>query len=244
MSDVSFFILGRSGNWNHAINSCLLSDKTLLKDLDIIKNGWLDYFQYTEVKSNHRCIAITRKDGNQPLSYQYRSCSDQLPTLCKIDNNSGNFNTKYSSVFHDSTESLKPSSANVSDVQGSGEISTDNKNIDLCIKIAAGGTASFATITMLLLVIIFIQRRKLTKASYTTLSVRRDQNTYNQVPHEMSDSITGQHYEVSPLSEIPTSGCQITAQQNIAIIQHIDTSGYLIPSGMLETDGDYQTITD
>ncbi|XP_071132912.1 uncharacterized protein [Mytilus edulis] len=58
------FILGRSGNWNHAINSCLLSDKTLLKDLDIIKNGWLDYFQYTE-----GCIDINiPREDKQRLS--------------------------------------------------------------------------------------------------------------------------------------------------------------------------------
>lgn len=44
----------------------------------------------------------------------------------------GNLNTKYSSVFHaDSTESIKPTSANVSDVHGSGEISTDNKNLGM-----------------------------------------------------------------------------------------------------------------
>ncbi|VDI11388.1 Hypothetical predicted protein [Mytilus galloprovincialis] len=124
-------IFGVSGNWNHAINSCLLREETLSKDHDKIQNGWLDYFLYTEVKSNHRCIAITRKDGIKPLTYQYRSCSDQLPTLCKINNNSGNCNIKYGSVCHaDSTESLKPTSANVSDVQGSGEMSTDNKNIE------------------------------------------------------------------------------------------------------------------
>ncbi|VDI34095.1 Hypothetical predicted protein, partial [Mytilus galloprovincialis] len=87
---------------------------------------------------------------------------------------------------------------------------------------------------------IFIQRRKLANASYTTLTVRRDQNNYNEVPNQMSVSIIGQYYEMSAASETHAP----TVQQNINQIQHIDTYGYLIPSGMLETDGDYQTIAD
>lgn len=91
---------------------------------------------------------------------------------------------------------------------------------------------------------IYIQRRKLVKASFTSLTVRRDQNNYNEVPNQMSESITGQYYEVSPLSDISVSGCHPTVQQNIDQIQHIHTSGYLIPSSILETGEDYQTIAD
>ncbi|VDI08019.1 Hypothetical predicted protein [Mytilus galloprovincialis] len=110
-----------------------------------------------------------------------------------------------------------------------------------CSKIIAGGAVTFAAIIIFLVGIIVIQRRKLTNASYTSLTVRRDQNNYNEaVPHEMSDSITGQYYEMSSVSETHAP----TVQQNINKIQHIDTSGYLIPSGMLETSGDYHTITD
>ncbi|VDI42884.1 Hypothetical predicted protein [Mytilus galloprovincialis] len=188
---------------------------------------WLGYFMYEEDEGDEQCVAIQRNNISLSLTKKFRPCSEHLPVLC---NDEQNTDRSIGTISTNTSYNQKPDENNVT--------------LDLCIKIAAGGTTSFAIITILLLVIIFIQRRKLTKASYTTLAVRRDQNTYNEVPHEMSDSITGQYYEVSPLSEIPTSGCQITAQQNIAIIQHIDTSGFLIPSGMLETDGDYQTITD
>lgn len=82
------------------------------------------------------------------------------------------------------------------------------------------------------------------KASFTSLTVRRDQNNYNEIAHQMSESITEQYYEMSPLSEIPELGGKPSVQQNKDQIQHIDTSGYLIPSRMLETSGDYQTFED
>ncbi|VDI82291.1 Hypothetical predicted protein [Mytilus galloprovincialis] len=116
----------------------------------------------------------------------------------------------------------------------------ENDSNYLCSKIIAGGAVTFAAIIIFLVGIIFILRRKLANASYTTLTVRRDQNNYNDVPNQMSVSIIGQYYEMSAASETHAS----TVQQNINQIQHIDTYGYLIPSGMLETDGDYQTIAD
>ncbi|CAG2215078.1 SDK [Mytilus edulis] len=111
----------------------------------------------------------------------------------------------------------------------------------ICVsKITTGGAASFAVISIFLLVI-----RRLTKAYYTTLTVRRDQNTYNEIPRQTSDSVTGQYYEMSPLSSIAASGCQSCVQQKIDQIQHVDTSGYLILSKIPETSGDnYQTISD
>ncbi|VDH91479.1 Hypothetical predicted protein, partial [Mytilus galloprovincialis] len=114
----------------------------------------------------------------------------------------------------------------------------------LCSEIVAGAAVTFAAIIIFLFGIIFIQRRQLANASYTTLTVRRDQNNYNEVPDQMSVSIIGQYYEMSAVSETHASGDKPTVQQNIDQIQHIDTSGYLIPSGMLETGGDYQTIAD
>ncbi|CAC5419081.1 unnamed protein product [Mytilus coruscus] len=121
---------------------------------------------------------------------------------------------------------------------------TNNRTLELCIRITAGGAAIFGTIVVVLLVVIFIKRRKLIKVSFTSLTARRDQNNYNEIPPQMSDSVTGQYYEVSTLSEISAPGCQPTAQQNRDQVQHIDTSGYLIPSSMLQTSGDYHTITD
>lgn len=82
------------------------------------------------------------------------------------------------------------------------------------------------------------------KSAFTSLTARRDENNYNEIPHHMTESITGQYYEVTPLSEISASGGKPPIIQNIEQIQHIDTSGYLIPSGMLETSGDYHTIAD
>ncbi|VDI09118.1 Hypothetical predicted protein, partial [Mytilus galloprovincialis] len=111
---------------------------------------------------------------------------------------------------------------------------------DLCINIIAVGATSFATIIIFLLVIIYIQRRKLVKASYTTLTVRRDENNYNGIAHQMSGSTTEHYYEESPLSVIPTSEGQAAAHQNMLDqIQHVDTSGYLILSNTMETRGDH-----
>ncbi|CAG2185530.1 unnamed protein product [Mytilus edulis] len=244
---------GANGNgiWSYAINKCLDKNALLSIDRSDYQDYWLSYFMYEEYEEDEQCVAIQRNNISVSLTKKFRPCSEHLPVLCNDEQNSvktstpvfGNHGSQLSKTSTKSTSdrSFGTISTNISNNQKPGE---NNVTLDLCIKIAAGGTTSFAVITILLLVIIFIQRRKLTKASYATLTVRRDQNNYNEVPHEMSDSITGQYYEVSPLSEIPAPGCQITAQQNIDVIQHIDTSGYLIPSGMLETDGDYQTITD
>ncbi|CAG2248865.1 unnamed protein product [Mytilus edulis] len=86
---------------------------------------------------------------------------------------------------------------------------------------------------------IYIQRRKLVKASYTTFTVRRDENNYKGIPHQMSDSTTEHYYEESSLSVIPTSKGQSTAHQNIDQIQHVDSSGCLILSNTMETGGDH-----
>lgn len=77
------------------------------------------------------------------------------------------------------------------------------------------------------------------KASYTTFTVRRDENNYKGIPHQMSDSTTEHYYEESSLSVIPTSEGQSTAHQNIDQIQHVDSSGYLILSNTMETGGDH-----
>ncbi|XP_063446980.1 uncharacterized protein LOC134726504 [Mytilus trossulus] len=119
------------------------------------------------------------------------------------------------------------------------------KCYNLCIKSIAGGASLFAIIIIFLLVIIYIQRRKLIKASYTTLTVRRDENNYNEIPHQMSDHMAEHYYEESPLSVIPTSEGQSAAHQKINQIQHVDTSGCLIPSDIMETGGDhYQSIAN
>lgn len=78
------------------------------------------------------------------------------------------------------------------------------------------------------------------KASFTSLTPRRDEHFYN----EMTDSINGQYYEVMPLSEIPAApGCQSVTQQNLDQVNHIDASGYLILSNKAEENGEnYQTI--
>lgn len=81
------------------------------------------------------------------------------------------------------------------------------------------------------------------KASFTSLTERREQHNYNEIPHQMSDSVTGQYYEMSALSEISAPGCPSTVQQNIDQIHHVDTSEYLIPSSVLQMSGDhYQSI--
>ncbi|XP_063447574.1 uncharacterized protein LOC134727122 [Mytilus trossulus] len=118
-------------------------------------------------------------------------------------------------------------------------------NTDWCINIIVVGSLSFATILISLLIIIYIQRRKLIKASYASLTVRRDQNHYNEIHHQMSDHISEHNYEVSALSVIPTSEGQVATHQKINQIQHVDTSGYLILSGITETGGDhYQSIAN
>ncbi|CAC5419078.1 unnamed protein product [Mytilus coruscus] len=92
---------------------------------------------------------------------------------------------------------------------------------------------------------IYIQRRKLMKVHFTSLTPRRDENNYNEIPYQISDTITGQYYEVVPLSEITASGCSSTVQQNIDQIKHIDTAGYPIPSSILERrEGHYETIAE
>ncbi|XP_076080390.1 uncharacterized protein LOC143051335 [Mytilus galloprovincialis] len=113
---------------------------------------------------------------------------------------------------------------------------------NVCIKITAGGAVCFSTIIIFLLVIIYIQRRKLIKASFTSLTARRDQNYYNEIPHQMTDSTEEHGYE---MSSIPSaSGCQATVQQSINNIQHIDTFRNVIPSGISQMSGDHYESID
>ncbi|CAG2219764.1 unnamed protein product [Mytilus edulis] len=127
-------------------------------------------------------------------------------------------------VFEGTT---KHTSTDISEEQRPGAA---NNKIDLFI--VAGGAVSFTMIIIFLLVIIYIQRRKLIKAAFTSLTVRRDQSNYNEIPQQMSESTTRHYDEVSPLSEIAASKCHPADQQNIEQIQHIDLSGYLVPSNM------------
>ncbi|CAC5419084.1 unnamed protein product [Mytilus coruscus] len=144
------------------------------------------------VESNHRCVAIIRKDDIHSLTYQYRNCSDRLPTLCKKGNSSRYSDTqihvKYSRVFPaDSTESkfeksFKPTSANVSDIQGSGEMSTDNKTFE---EIVVVNVVLFGVCILVILMIILRKRFNLQLCSRAIQKSRR--NTIKRNPFELTD---------------------------------------------------------
>ncbi|CAC5419079.1 unnamed protein product [Mytilus coruscus] len=246
------------GTWTTAIFNCAVGYTygSHVKHNSTYDDYWLRHFMYEEDQGSTQCVAITWDNISRSLTYQFRPCSNRLPGVCKdkSDSSYGSYaSTQIPVEFNDSqfpthTTQLafgRPllSSSNISDERRHEE--RTRRKLDLCIEITAGGAAFFATITIILLIVIYIQRRKLMKAAFTSLTARRDQNNYNEIPHQMLDSITGQYHEVLPLSEISASGCQSTVQQNIDQIQHTDTSGYLIPSSMLRGSGDhYQSIAD
>ncbi|CAC5422108.1 unnamed protein product [Mytilus coruscus] len=94
--------------------------------------------------------------------------------------------------------------------------------IDVCIKLSVGVAAFLGSIIVVLFVVVSNLRRKLRKASYTCLTVRRDQNIYNETTHHLSDA--GHYLEIVPLAEMSASVYRPTGQQNIDQIQHVDTS--------------------
>ena len=89
---------------------------------------------------------------------------------------------------------------------------------------------------MIIVFSIFILRHKLRKASYKCLTLRRDQNIYNETTHRLSAA--GHYLEIMPLDEMSASWYQPTEQQLIDQIQHVDISGYLIPSSSLQRNED------
>ncbi|CAG2210115.1 unnamed protein product [Mytilus edulis] len=99
---------------------------------------------------------------------------------------------------------------------------------DLCIKLIIGVAAFLGTVIVFLLVVVYILRRKLRKASYTCLTVRRDQNTYNEITTHLSDA--DQYHEILPLSEMSASGSRPPRSPSIDRKQNVDSSGYLILS--------------
>ncbi|CAC5388098.1 unnamed protein product [Mytilus coruscus] len=258
LSFKDYYIVGSKGfaTWSTAMYTCLRNNGSFSKNEDDFRyywDYWLRYFKYEEDKANEQCVAIIRNDNSLPLTYQFRPCSDRLPVLCNDSNFSSHIITPVfvnrGSLFSgDSKETIfgrniDTTLTNNSDVQ---RLGVSNDEIDLCIRIIAGGAAFFATIIIFLLVIVYIQRRKLIKVYFTSLITRRDENSYNEIPNQRSDTITEEYYdEVVPLSEIPVSECPSTVQQNIEHIQSIDTAGYPIISSILETsEGHYQTIAD
>lgn len=83
------------------------------------------------------------------------------------------------------------------------------------------------------------------KAYFTSLTPRQDVNNYNEIPHQISETTTGQYYEVEQLYENTASGCQCSVQQNIDQFQHIGTAGYPVHSNVQETsEGHYSTISE
>lgn len=78
---VHIVVLVGSGNWNYAINNCLLREKTLLKDLEKYKNGWLDYFMYgggmslictTSPQTTQLLYAIIKLNPTLPIWYEMK----------------------------------------------------------------------------------------------------------------------------------------------------------------------------
>lgn len=83
------------------------------------------------------------------------------------------------------------------------------------------------------------------KAYITSLTQRQDVNNYNEISHQISETTTGQYYEVEPLYENTASGCQCSVQQNIDQFQHFGTAGYPVHSNVQETsEGHYSTISE
>ncbi|CAG2219765.1 unnamed protein product [Mytilus edulis] len=105
---------------------------------------------------------------------------------------------KYSSVFHaDSTESLKPTSENVSDVQGSGEISTDNTNIE---EIVVVNVVLFGACMLCILLINLGKRFNLHLCQRTSQQSRR--TTIKRHPIELTNRNSTENDTASPNENI------------------------------------------